>query len=170
MATALRTDYRLRDALVLQSGALAARCTRSGPGALARALGRHPSQGTRAVQGDRHSLFYRLLEAVALLQADEETTAFPLITEVRVQAMAELATWERGRLIRRWHDLRDAETTLEAEQERASYAGTLEDYEDRTIAQCDAQLEMVAISRVLRTRHRVDPRNYRADGMPLRRP
>lgn len=168
MATALQSDLRARDALVFRSGSVAARCAPGGPGALARALGKNPAQGTRAIQGDRYSAFYRALELTELLSRGVDTTAAPLLAEQQV-IMTQVHLGERSTetLIRRFHELQDRELFAEAEEKRASRGGSLETYADRLVDEAALQLELAATIREL-ARRGVDPRRYRGDGWPLR--
>lgn len=156
------------DALAKRAAALAKECSPRGPKALAAALGRNKSAGTRWQKGENNPI-YAVLRTGRDLARSEATTPAPIIAELEVILSTERhkgksAEW----LIRRWHQLRDREIAAEADEKRASWGEDLEAYEQRLIANAELEIEMASITRILREK-KLDPRDYRSDGWPLRR-
>ena len=120
--------------------------------AMARATGKHPSTVRHWIDRTEGSPFFTLL-----LQAGAAVTPWPLVAEAEVMRLESENKWQdTAALVARFHELRDMEHTLQADEDRASQKHDLLAYANAAKAEASAQLELAAIAEVLHAR-KVDP-------------
>jgi len=157
MATATIDPVRL-DRLIAIGGRATRRAAPGPQKRYAGTLGISRTRACRHMQGDPHSPATRNLSYIYTLSRGRGTSPWPQIAEeIAVAKQAQIEDASTEMLVVRWWELTIAEHRLEAAENAAVVAGTLEEIADADVQEAEAALERAAISRELAAR-RVDPR------------
>lgn len=120
MATALALSAYDTDELTSQASIDAMRCSPKGPGVLADTLGVCKQRGSQLYDGDRTGFIWRAHHAVGRLAAGEQTTPWPFITSLKVQAMVHMAAGQdSAAAVLRWRELAALEAQARQRAENA---------------------------------------------------
>lgn len=158
MATATIEPVRL-DQLIAIGGRATARVAPGPQKRYAATLGISRTRACRHMQGDPHSPATRNLTYIYTLSRGRGTSPWPQIAEeIAVAKQAQIQCASTEMLVVRWWELTHREHRLEAAQNEAVVAGTMEELADADVQEAEAALERAAISRELAGRG-VDPRS-----------
>lgn len=156
-----------RDAHLRHTAEVLKRCSPDGPVVLAAAVELQcHSQPSRWMGGLAPSPASEAIKFVRQLSKHPATSPFPLISELRLVALAHgLKERSTQWLIARWHELVERECSAEAAENLASLRRShdREGWRAALKAEADLQLELHAVDAELQERD-VDPDQYIGDG------
>lgn len=131
---------------------------------VAAATDRHPSQPSRWRSGARHGVPFRTFQYVAALARHPRTDPYPFLQAQQAEVMrAEFEHQGTLTLIKLWHELRDREAMVEAEEEITSRGRDRGAYRAALLKEAAIQVRLAAVDEELERRG-VEPNMYRGDG------